>query len=122
MGLDWSHLIVAVIAGGLAALPGLYQTWQARRRTDAETDKTSADGASIITTAALGMVTRWEARVKTLECLVDELNRRVKALEDENEDLWRGASRLEGQVISLGHEPVWTPGRMRVETPPADGQ
>ena len=77
--------------------------------------KNKADAADLLTGSALDMVKRWETRVKELEAQVEEqgkeiheLERRVRVLENENERLRDGAERLEGQVVSLGHVPVWT--------------
>ena len=99
-------LIIAIIvnAGGLL----LYRS----RR-----GKNKADAAESLTGSALDMVKRWEVRVVELEAQVDAqgmeihaLESRVRVLENENADLRHGAGRLEGQLKSLGHEPVWCAG------------
>lgn len=71
-------------------------------------EKNKSDAASSITGSAVTLVQRWEKRVQELEAKVDELEERVDVLEKENRCLRIGAERLEGQVVSLGHRPVFS--------------
>lgn len=118
--MDWTHVLVAVIAGALASVPALYQSWRARRKLDAETQKVGAEAATVLVTAALDMVQKQERRVecveaelKTLRQRIEELTMRVRVLEDENEELWEGAAKLANQVMELDEVPVWLPGEQR---------
>ena len=95
-----SAIIAGIVVAVLGNAAGLL-LWRSQKK------KLQADATGILTTAAVGMVQRGEKRVLDLESAVEELRQRVRVLEDENECLRRGASRLEGQVESLGHAPVW---------------
>ena len=121
---DWLPPILLAV---IAASPGLYAIWRARRKTDAETAKSSADAVGVLTGSAVEMVKRWEARTVDLErrlngqeqkiaeqgAEIEALKERVDALEDENECLRDGAERLESQVVGLGHTPVWSVSDLR---------
>ena len=105
---DWLiPAIVAVVVALFANGAGWF-LWRARRA------KIDVDAAEVLTGAALEMVQRWEKRVIALETSrnemeeeIKQLKARVRVLEDENHILRTGAGRLEGQVVSLGHTPVW---------------
>ena len=93
-------IIVGIVVAVLGNAAGLL-LWRSQKR------KLQADATGILTTAAVGMVQRWERRVLDMESAIDDLRKRVRALEEENECLRKGALALEGQVESLGYDPVW---------------
>ena len=97
---EWVPTVAAILVALIANGAGFILLRSQR-------NKTNADAADVLTGSALKMVQRWEARVRVLEERVDVLEKRVKTLEEENEELTRGARRLEGQLDSMDIEPVW---------------
>ena len=100
-------IIIAFLANGASLL-----LWCAQRQ------KLGANAAGAITDSALKMVNKMAEQVdhltKELEELkveylakIKELENRITVLERENERLRRGVTRLEGQIMSMGVEPVW---------------
>lgn len=115
--MDWSAVVVAIVAGLLGGgIVGLFTIRQQRRKLDAEGHKTSADAASVLTGAALLMVQTAQSEVDelkseiaALKAEVAGLKDRLKELEKENRYLRYGTDRLTGQVLNLGATPVWKP-------------
>lgn len=105
---DW----VGVVAGVLVALAsGSGTAWfllrSQRGKLNADSGKTRAEAADVLTGAALEIVRRQEARVEKLEDRVEELESRVEVLEKENRQLLYGTTRLTAQLLDLGHKPLW---------------
>lgn len=89
-------IVVAILANGVG-------WWIAR----SQRQKLDADAADVLTGSALRMVERWERRVSQLEKEIGRLERKVRLLTEATEALCKGAARLEGQIVAMGHEPVW---------------
>jgi hypothetical protein len=98
-------ILLAILGSG--AVSALIAGWLVRRKTKAGAKVDEAVAADRITGSSLSLVDRWEKRVMALEDETAALRVRVRLLEDTNEILYRGAMKLQGQVMALGHEPVW---------------
>jgi uncharacterized protein HemX len=118
--MDFTAIIAALVAALLSG-GGMF-LWRAQHhKTEAEADKTEAEGSAVLAATALSMVKRWEVRVLDLEKRVGELEtenrqlsheveclgKRVDTLEAENCMLRQGALLLQGQVVDLGASPIW---------------
>lgn len=88
-------LIISIIAAIIAIAPALL-------RMESEKRKDSADAAGTLTSGAMEMVTKWEARVVALESQVSRLER--------DNEIWKaGVYILIGQLTEIGCEPAWRP-------------
>lgn len=93
--MDTIPLIISLLAAAIAIVPALM-------RMESEKKKDNADVAGTLTTGAMSMVEKWERRVVALE-------QEVAALKQESE-IWKaGCYLLIGQLVEIGHEPVWRP-------------
>lgn len=98
-------IVIAILVNGTGFL-----LWRSQR------DKTRAEAADVITDSSLKIVKRMERRVCELEVDMEQqrANSAAQAIQIVNlnrlvDDLRRGANRVIGQLVSLGHEPVWRP-------------
>ena len=87
---DWLTIIVALITALIAATPGLIALWQNRKKNAAETARTHAETENIHAQVA----DRWAEHV-------DELMKRVKALEELAEQDAITNRNLKAQIESL---------------------
>ena len=104
---EWMPALAAIVGSLLIAIGGAYAARLQR-------GKHRADAATSLTGSALELATRYEREADELRQQVQELKKRVvdlenrlDAIEKENLLLRWGAERLQGQVVSMGHRPVW---------------
>ena len=105
---EWVALVVGVL---VALASGSGTAWfllrSQRGKLNADSGKTRAEAADVLTGAALEIVRRQESRVEKLEARVEELEERVAVLERENRQLLYGTTKLTAQLLDLGHKPMW---------------
>jgi competence protein ComGF len=108
--------IASVIIGGIAACPGLYAVLRQRQK-DLHSQSTDDYAASIQASRnAADTVNTYSIELRKVRDELDKMRIDFDALKEKDwqkdqliADWQDGIERLIGQIVSLGHVPVWRP-------------
>lgn len=102
-------LDVGMVLAVLAAITSVYAAWTTRKKVDVEADASIANSALSFVSAMKQEMKDLKAENATFRQKVDELEKRLDAVEKEREELYDGIRMLCHQVESLGKKPIWKP-------------
>jgi hypothetical protein len=99
----WFVAVAAIITGvgGLSGLTALLLVASQRRKNDAETRKHSADGATALTNAAVGLIKPLEERLTRAESDNRDLRRKCTAQERRSTEQGAEIRRQRGEIRTL---------------------
>jgi hypothetical protein len=116
-------IIVPIIIAIIAAAPGAYALWrQTRLDLIKQPQQKVADDITASSVAA-DVIRKYATEIQSMRTELHDLRTEVESLQgkldarDQVIEEWRlGIERLSGQVVSLGHKPVWQPKAKQSET------
>ena len=94
-------LLAVLLPAILAALPGIYNIWRQRKKTDAEQVKTEADAAKVIGDAYVQLQAQYKEMMNILKVSYDECTTRMEVLAQENAELKLKIDCLEKKIEIL---------------------
>lgn len=121
--MNWEAIIITIIAGLLAAAPGILALLNGKRKEAADiknsnalAEKIQAEYADQITQTAMRLVDPLKLRISDLEAAevnntktIRRLERVIKAYATRMQELLHGISILTKQILELKQEPSWKP-------------
>jgi len=121
--MNWEAIIITIIAGLLAAAPGILALLNGKRKEAADiknsnalAEKIQAEYADQITQTAMRLVDPLKLRISDLEAAevnntktIRRLERVIKAYAIRMQELLHGISILTKQILELKQEPSWKP-------------
>jgi len=121
--MNWEAIIITIIAGLLAAAPGILALLNGKRKEAADiknsnalAEKIQAEYVDQITQTAMRLVDPLKLRISDLEAAevnntktIRRLERVIKAYATRMQELLHGISILTKQILELKQEPSWKP-------------
>jgi len=97
--------IIAIIIAIIATMPGVYSIWRGRKMAEAET----ANKLFGMVQGLTDELHQEQERRREQGKRIIEMEENIRRLEKILEHYRDGVNRLIGQLMAVGHEPVWRP-------------